>query len=151
MSDVAERIRELSTTIPETSCIWWIGSNHSTGYGGVWLNGKVRGAHRVVYELEHGPIPDGFVVRHKCDNRKCINPDHLELGTHRDNANDCINRGRHHLASRTHCPSGHEFNEENTIPYKGARVCRTCKQEANRRSYIKKLKLGKMRRKSSRS
>lgn len=56
---------------------------------------------RVAYELLNGPVPPGLVVRHKCDDRACVNPDHLEIGTYRDNAQDMVTRGR----APTSCPA----------------------------------------------
>lgn len=72
------------------------GWNASTvkGYGKIWLSGRNEPAHRVSYELHFGPIPEGLVVRHKCDNRACTNPEHLELGTTADNQRDKVVRGR---------------------------------------------------------
>ena len=71
-------------------CWEWGGSLTDTGYGK--FAGKF--AHRLAYETWVGPIPDGYVVRHKCDNPPCINPDHLETGTHADNSRDRDERGR---------------------------------------------------------
>ena len=66
-------------------------------YGVGWLNGRHIPLHRKVYLEHHGMERhelDGLVVRHKCDNPRCINPDHLELGTQRDNVQDCVKRDR---------------------------------------------------------
>lgn len=63
-------------------------------YGHFKLNGKVRGAHRVSYEIYNGNIPDKMNVLHKCDNPKCVNPDHLYLGTQKDNIKDMHNKKR---------------------------------------------------------
>ena len=73
------------------SCFKWTGKSFSLGYG-MW---KGVGAHRVMYAMKNGPIPDGAVVRHKCDNPPCCNPAHLEIGTHADNRADCVARNRH--------------------------------------------------------
>ena len=72
-------------------CFEWQGSVVKTsGYGQVF-NGLV---HRKVYELLHGEIPEGMVIMHSCDNKLCMHPDHLSLGTHYDNVHDRINKGR---------------------------------------------------------
>lgn len=75
-------------------CWSWTGSTNPDGYGIVSENGSRRVAHRVAYERVYGVIPDGLVVRHRCDNPPCCNPSHLVVGTHADNSKDMVERGR---------------------------------------------------------
>lgn len=84
-----------------TDCWDWKGYIGSTGYGQVWRTLKRCGlsnkAHRWAWYLKNGPILDNMCVLHKCDNRKCVNPNHLFLGTAKDNAQDCTKKGRYAL------------------------------------------------------
>ena len=75
-------------------CIEWHMSHGSRGYGQLQRGGKKWRAHRWAWTQEHGPIPEGMHVRHKCDNPSCVNINHLELGTHVDNMKDKEERGR---------------------------------------------------------
>ena len=75
-------------------CWEWTAGTYSTGYGQFWHGSGYGAAHRISWELHFGSIPDGLFVLHTCDNRKCIRPDHLFLGTKRDNAIDAIQKGR---------------------------------------------------------
>lgn len=75
-------------------CIEWDGRHNKAGYGVLDIHRKVALAHRVAYVKAHGPIPDGLLVRHKCDNPPCVNPDHLIVGTHDDNMADMLSRER---------------------------------------------------------
>jgi len=86
----------VSVSIPqEGGCHEWQGALTYNGYGRIGVNGKVQRVHRVAYELAHGPIPQGIVVCHRCDNPRCCNPDHLFLGTTQENVEDKMSKGRH--------------------------------------------------------
>lgn len=69
--------------------------NPKSGRGRFWDNGKLVYPHRVAYEAKQGPIPKGMVVLHLCDNPACCNPDHLTLGTVKENNHDAILKGRY--------------------------------------------------------
>lgn len=105
--------------------------------------GKWRtiGTHKAMWWALHGIPEKGMCVCHRCDTPTCINPDHLWLGTHKENMADCRAKGRYHYANLTHCKRGHEFNEQNTYymktpgPYFGLRSCKACQKERQRRKY----------------
>jgi hypothetical protein len=73
-------------------CWNWQGATMKNGYGEFHLHGSSVYAHRISYIIFYGEIPEGLLVRHKCDNKLCVNPKHLELGTHSDNLIDSYTR-----------------------------------------------------------
>lgn len=83
--------------VKKTSTCWhWIASRTQSGkgYGAAYLNGRQIPAHRLSWLLHNGPIPNGLLVCHRCDVRHCVRPDHLFLGSPRDNTHDMITKGR---------------------------------------------------------
>ena len=121
-------------------CWLWIAYRDSKGYGSFGLDGKVRKAHRVAYELTYGPLPEGAHVLHSCDNPSCVNPQHLRAGTHVDNMRDRVEHGRDPNAKKTHCESGHPFDATNTyVTPDGRRNCRPCRAHA-RRAYLARIR-----------
>jgi len=76
----------------ENDCWKWIGCETERGYGAFGFNGTTKLAHRVAYEISSGPIPRKICCLHKCDNKLCVNPNHLYLGTQGDNMVDRFNR-----------------------------------------------------------
>jgi hypothetical protein len=79
-------------TVIERGC--WIWTGGADVYGSMWYNGRHMGAHRASYLIHHGPIPDGMHVCHRCDTPLCVNPDHLFIGSRRDNMHDASVKGR---------------------------------------------------------
>lgn len=89
-----------------TPCVLWEGKPGSDGYGKVKVNGRTWRAHRWVWTCEHGPIPKGMCVLHRCDIPMCVNLDHLFLGTPADNNRDRATKGR-----SAHFPHRDQINE----------------------------------------
>jgi hypothetical protein len=81
-------------TDKRSDCWEWTGYRNNSGYGRLMVGNQAMFAHRLTYEMQNGSIPDGLCVLHKCDNRGCVNPDHLFLGNRSDNNADMLAKGR---------------------------------------------------------
>ena len=115
------------TSIESENCLVSDNATDSQGYS----RAKGTYAHRVAYEQEHGPIPEGLEVDHLCRNRACYNVDHLEAVTHAEN----IRRGlsgkvNNHHAAKTQCPLGHDYSH---VDAHGGRRCRRCMNDQQQR------------------
>jgi hypothetical protein len=112
--------------ITESGCWEWTKGKVSYGYGVAWYKGQGCRAHRLSYQLYFGEIPDGLCICHKCDNPTCINPEHLFLGTNKDNIRDRDAKGHNANDRKKYCKFGHEFTIDNTYNYCGSRYCKMC-------------------------
>lgn len=132
---IQRRLIKLSVPEPNTGCHIWIGATTIAGYGIINIKKKILSAHRVSYFLNKGDIPDGLVIDHICDNKFCINPDHLQPKTQLDNLLRSNSASMVNLR-KTHCNKGHEFTESNTIINKnGSRDCKICVKAKKKRHY----------------
>lgn len=94
-SQDVERFMQRVGELDANGCRNWQGSiDKANGYGWFWAQGKNRMAHRVSWEMHRGPVPDGCVLLHRCDNRPCVNPDHLTPDTQAENMADKTRKGR---------------------------------------------------------
>lgn len=118
--------------------VWTASLRGKTGYGVFKLNRKVIDAHRLSYQLHYGEIPKGLYVCHTCDNRKCVNPEHLFLGSAKDNWQDGFNKGRIKLLG------GIDTDKIKKHPSKGAynRGCRCDECKAIHNMMVKRYRKG---------
>lgn len=123
--------------IADNGCWNWTGPRDHNGYGTVTIDGHTK-AHRAFYTRHVGEIPEGLQLDHLCRNRGCVNPEHLEPVTLREN----VLRGTGVTAvnaRRTHCIHGHLLEEPNLVRNsRGWRMCKTCQNARQRQQYAKK-------------
>jgi hypothetical protein len=134
------KARLLRQSIDSNGCRVWLGGKGSTGYGYIKIDHSQRLVHRVAYEVYKGAIPEGYQIDHLCKNTSCINPQHLEAVTQREN----ILRSNSFAAinsKKTECINGHSLIGDNVyIKPNGARNCKECRK-ITRREYYKTKEL----------
>lgn len=101
----------------DTGCWIWNSSKYKNGYGWIKAFGKVVSAHRFAYELYNGKIKSGMQILHQCDRRDCVNPDHMRVGTHKENMREAAERGRMR-SGKDH----HMYGKKNPRPNQAHRV-----------------------------
>jgi hypothetical protein len=121
------RIMEKIERSAATGCWLWTASCRQNGYGQVYFRGTMTEAHRAVWTLHRGSVPIGMQLDHLCRVRSCVNPDHLEVVTGRENtyrslAPSAMNK------RKTQCVNGHAFDDTNTWISGGKRYCRECRR-----------------------
>ena len=139
---VSDRLWEKVERSDDPDGCWrWTGALAGQ-YGVIRANGRQQAAHRVSYELELGPIPDGLDLNWTCGHRWCIRPGHLTPATRRET----LLRGNTVAARNvgvTHCPRGHEYNAANThITRVGRRRCRECDRTKSRERWRQRRTVG---------
>lgn len=113
------------------SCWNWLAGKFHNGYGYFWTDGKLIRAHRLSYELVNGSLPEDRELHHTCENKGCVNPNHLIVISKEAHAalSDKAAENRH----KTHCPKGHPLSGDNLVQYElkkfGHRVCKKCKSD----------------------
>lgn len=141
--DASSRRRLAEYVRPDDDGCWiWTGALNWGGYGHMQMSdgtgaSKARGAHRISYELHVGPIPDGLHLDHLCRVRACVNPDHLEPVTPKENVWRSPIAPAFLNGIKTHCRRGHEYTDANTYRPPSApnqRHCRICKDDQTRRT-----------------
>lgn len=101
-----EKLDAKISPVPFSGCHLFVGKSlQKEGYGLIKQEGIVKLAHRISYELNVGPIPEGMIVCHKCDVPPCVNPDHLFIGTKKDNSDDMIRKNRAYHPSGAKAPN----------------------------------------------
>ena len=128
---VVERFMEKVDKSGSDGCWVWSAKISYNGYGQFWFNGKDALAHRMAYELFVGPIPEGLQIDHLCRNRACVNPDHLEAVSARENLLRGSSPRLQNYWSDS-CMAGHPRTSDNLTFVNGRKRCRVCGRERQR-------------------
>lgn len=100
-SSLLERLYNNCVPVTESGCLIWLGYVSKYGYGTITTHhGEVKRVHRLSWELTHGEIPKGLFVCHKCDVKLCVRPEHLFLGTPKENTQDMVRKMRHSIGDK---------------------------------------------------
>ena len=135
LREYAKRFSRRLRIAGRDECWIWTGAT-SRGYGACsdpFRPDENARAHRVAWLLCRGPLLEGSVVAHACDNRRCCNPRHLVACSQGENLRDMVRKGRHASQRKTHCPAGHALVGENLVKNElPRRRCRTCSNARNK-------------------
>ena len=131
MVNPSDTLERFFAKVEIADCWEWTGANNGAQYGQFYDNGKMRYAHRWLYETLVEPIPTGMQLDHLCRNPPCVNPDHLQVVTARTNNLRSYSVTAQN-ARKGACPQGHEYNGTNLITSAGTRKCRACENARHR-------------------
>ena len=123
-------------SIHKSGCWEWQGALNY-GYGIIGIKGKTPRAHRWIYEYFYGQFPEELVINHICENKKCVNPLHLEAVTQRENMHYHIKNHGHPTKNKSNCVNGHALTEDNIIYLACRKRCRKCRINTQRRNRSK--------------
>lgn len=137
MDNIEQRFHKKYQKCEKTGCWLWVSNFSKDGYGRLKFKGVTTLANRFSYALHNGAFKKDLLVCHSCDVPRCVNPNHLWLGTCAENHKDRDAKGRQAGMKKTHCPKGHEYAGQNLAIYidkslNKSRRCKECHRAANR-------------------